>query len=129
MTMSMIDVPAEDSAAGALRREFIDDDLLDRLVACSGERGVELTGEGGFLPELIKAVLERGMKAELRDHLGYDKHDRVGYGSGNSRNGTTAKTVHTRLVRLRLISQGIGLAASNRVCCRRVSSAWRVLMT
>ena len=65
MTMSMIDVPAEDSAAGALRREFIDDDLLDRLVACSGERGVELTGEGGFLPELIKAVLERGMKAEL----------------------------------------------------------------
>ena len=97
MTMSMIDVPAEDSAAGALRREFIDDDLLDRLVACSGERGVELTGEGGFLPELIKAVLERGMKAELRDHLGYDKYDRVGYGSGNSRNGTMAKTVHTEV--------------------------------
>ena len=97
MTMSMIDVPAEDSAAGALRREFIDDDLLDRLVACSGERGVELTGEGGFLPELIKAVLERGMKAELRDHLGYDKYDRVGYDSGNSRNGTMAKTVHTEV--------------------------------
>ena len=29
MTMSMIDVPAEDSAAGASRREFIDDDLLE----------------------------------------------------------------------------------------------------
>lgn len=58
---------------------------------------MELTGEGGFLPELIKAVLERGMKAELRDHLGYDKHDRAGYGSGNSRNGTTAKTVHTEV--------------------------------
>lgn len=56
-----------------------------------------MTGEGGFLPELIKAVLKRGMKAELRDHLGYDKHDRVGYGSGNSRNGTTAKTVHTEV--------------------------------
>ena len=35
MTMSMIDVPAEDCAAGASRREFIDDDLLDRLVAWS----------------------------------------------------------------------------------------------
>lgn len=46
--MTMMDVPAEESAAGALRREFIDDDLLDHLVACSGERGVELTGEGGF---------------------------------------------------------------------------------
>ena len=70
MTVTMSDVPDQESAAGALRREFIDDDLLDRLVACSGERGVELTGEGGFLPELIKAVLERGMKAELRDRLG-----------------------------------------------------------
>ena len=102
MTMTMSDVPDQESAAGALRREFIDDDLLDRLVACSGERGVELTGEGGFLPELIKAVLERGMKAELRDHLGYDKHDRAGYGSGNSRNGTTAKTVHTEVGPVRI---------------------------
>ena len=33
--MTMVDVPAEGSAAGALRREFIDDDLLDRLVAWS----------------------------------------------------------------------------------------------
>lgn len=105
--MTMIDVPAEDSAAGALRREFIDDDLLDRLVACSGERGVELTGEGGFLPELIKAVLERGMKADLRDHLGYDKHDRVGYGSGNSRNGTTAKTVHTEVGPVKIDQPGL----------------------
>lgn len=102
MTMTMSDVPDQESAAGALRREFVDDDLLDRLVACSGERGVELTGEGGFLPELIKAVLERGMKAELRDHLGYDKHDRAGYGSGNSRNGTTAKTVHTEVGPVRI---------------------------
>ncbi|KAB1924102.1 hypothetical protein F8271_30705, partial [Micromonospora sp. ALFpr18c] len=33
--------------------------------------GLRLTGPGGFLSELVKAVLERGLRAELRDHLGY----------------------------------------------------------
>jgi putative transposase len=28
-------------------------------------------------------------------HLGYEKHDRAGCGSGNSRNGTTGKTLLT----------------------------------
>ena len=65
--MTMTDVPdtANGSTADALRREFIDDDLLDRLVESSSKRGIGLTGEDGFLPELIKAVLERGMQAEL----------------------------------------------------------------
>lgn len=31
------------------------------------------------------------MQAELSDHLGYEKHDAVGYGSGNSRNGKSRK--------------------------------------
>jgi putative transposase len=30
---------------------------------------------------------------ELTEHLGYEKHDPAGRGSGNSRNGTTAKTL------------------------------------
>ncbi|ORB76789.1 IS256 family transposase, partial [Mycobacterium timonense] len=30
-----------------------------------------------------------------QQHLGYDKHDREGHGSGNSRNGTRPKTVLT----------------------------------
>ena len=29
----------------------------------------------------------------MAEHLGYDKHDPAGRGSGNSRNGTRAKTV------------------------------------
>jgi putative transposase len=28
-------------------------------------------------------------------HLGYDPHERAGHNSGNSRNGTIAKTVQT----------------------------------
>nr|WP_229735054.1 IS256 family transposase [Ornithinimicrobium tianjinense] len=66
-------------------------------MAATDERGLSLTGEGGFLPEMIKAVLERGMEAELSDHLGYEKGDRAGHGSGNSRNGTTPKTVGTEV--------------------------------
>lgn len=79
------------SQAGQVRREFIDDGLLGKLLASSGERGVALAGDGGLLPELIKSVLERGVWAELISHLGDEKHDPVGRGSGNSRNETARK--------------------------------------
>ncbi len=41
-------------AARQLRRELFSDELLDELMARTGERGVALTGKGGFLPEMIK---------------------------------------------------------------------------
>jgi putative transposase len=59
--------------------------------------GLRLTGSGGFLPELIKAVLERGLATEQTEHLGYEKGDPAGRGSPNSRNGTTLKTVATEV--------------------------------
>ena len=37
------------------------------------------------------------MGAELTDHLGYDRGDVAGNGSGNSRNGTTPKTIGTEV--------------------------------
>ena len=83
--------------ARRLRRELFNDEMLDQLMAATDERGLSLTGEGGFLPEMIKAVLERGMEAELTGHLGYEKGDQAGNGSGNSRNGTTPKTVGTEV--------------------------------
>jgi putative transposase len=46
---------------------------------------------------MIKAVLERGLQAELTDHLGYERGDRAGWGSPNSRNGSTPKTVATEV--------------------------------
>ena len=61
------------------------------------EGGVQLTGEGGFLPELVKRVLEAGLQAELTGHLGYEKHDPAGNGSGNSRNGATGKRLGTEI--------------------------------
>lgn len=61
-----------------------------------------MTGRGGFLPEMLRAVLERGMDAELTSHLGYERGDSAGNGSGNSRNGTTAKTIGTEVGDIRL---------------------------
>jgi len=71
--------------------------LFDNLMARVDSSELRLTGEGGFLPEMIKAVLERGLRAELSDHLGYEKGDPAGRGSPNSRNGTTPKTVATEV--------------------------------
>ena len=56
---------------------------------------MRLTGEGGLLQRLTKRVLESALEGEITDHLGYEKHDAEGRGSGNSRNGTRAKTVLT----------------------------------
>jgi transposase-like protein len=44
-------------------------------------------------PQVTKAVLERALAEEMTEHLGYEKHDPAGRGSGNSRNGTTGKTL------------------------------------
>jgi hypothetical protein len=76
---------------------MIEAGLLDRLMERVGDDGLRLTGEGGFLPEMIKAVLERGLQAELTDHLGYEKGDPAGRGSPNSRNGSTPKTLGTEV--------------------------------
>ena len=39
------------------------------------------------------------MNAELTHHLGYEKHDPSGYHNGNSRNGSTGKTVKSESAR------------------------------
>src|SRR5947209_6452568 len=69
----------------------IDPKLIDQLLAEHGHRPEDIAGENGLLKQLTKALLERAMNAELTDHLGYEKHDPVGYNNGNSRNGKSRK--------------------------------------
>jgi putative transposase len=95
--MSMTDDEVERSAERAAVEQLVDAGLLDDLMSRVDAGEVQLTGEGGFLPEMIKAVLERGLAAELTGHLGYERGDPAGRGSGNSRNGTTPKTVATEV--------------------------------
>jgi putative transposase len=69
-------------------------ELLDQLL--SGYTTPEdLTGEQGLFKQLKKALIERALGAELSEHLGYEKGDPAGRGSGNSRNGASAKTLLT----------------------------------
>jgi len=90
------------SSARTLRRELFSDELVDRLLDRIDEGDLALTGGGGFLPEMLQSVLERGMQRELSAHLRYGHRDPPGNGSGNSRNGTTPKTVDTEAGPVRL---------------------------
>ena len=50
-------------------------------------------GEEGLFKELKKRLLERALGAELSEHLGYERGDPVSRGRGDSRNGSSNKTV------------------------------------
>jgi putative transposase len=67
-------------------------EVLDELLAGYG-RPEDLLGDDGLFKQLKKALLERALGAELSAHLGYDKGDPAGRGTGNSRNGYSDKTV------------------------------------
>jgi hypothetical protein len=69
--------------------------LAEQLLAEAKANNVELIGPGGLLNQLTKRVLESALEAETTEHLGYDQHDPVGRGSGNSRNGVRPNTVLT----------------------------------
>jgi len=73
----------------------LDEQLVAQLVSRAKAGGLALTGEGGVLAQLTKRLLESALEGEITDHLGYDKHDPAGRGTGNSRNGTRSKTVLT----------------------------------
>jgi len=69
-------------------------ELLDQLLA-GYSKPEDLTGEQGLFKQLKKALIERALGAELSEHLGYEKGDPAGRGSGNSRNGTSSKRLLT----------------------------------
>jgi transposase-like protein len=69
-------------------------EILDQLLA-GYSKPEDLTSDDGIFKRLKKALIERALGAELSDHLGYEKGDPAGRGSGNSRNGTSGKTVLT----------------------------------
>jgi len=67
-------------------------ELLDELL--QGVKTQEdLAGPDGLLKQITKALVERMLAGELTHHLGYEKHDPAGHGSGNTRNGKSRKTL------------------------------------
>lgn len=66
--------------------------LVDQLIKdCKTPE--DFFGENGLIKSFVKTVMESALNAELTSHLGYEKHDIKGYNTGNSRNGTTPKTL------------------------------------
>ncbi len=67
-------------------------ELLDELLK-DYQKPDDLLGQDGLRQQLTKALVERALNGELTHHLGYERHDPAGDNSGNSRNGTTPKTL------------------------------------
>lgn len=81
-------VEAPGSRAAA---ELVASGALDGLFARIDAGEIDLAGDGGFIPGLIKATLERGTQVELTEHLGYEKGDPAASAFPNSRNADLAQ--------------------------------------
>src|SRR5438876_7912311 len=75
-------------------RDRLADEVIDELLA-GARTEEEIVGPGGVLAQLTKRLVERAMSAELTEHLGYEPHQEPPGGIGNTRNGSTAKTLAT----------------------------------
>lgn len=75
-------------------RDRLSDEVIDELLA-GARTEEEIVGPGGVLGQLTKRLVERALSAELTDHLGYEPHQEPPGGTGNTRNGSTAKTLAT----------------------------------
>jgi putative transposase len=104
-------VPRKRDREPADRAPLVDAELADELLARAQTDGVELLGPDGLLSQVTKAVLERALAEEMTEHLGYEKHDPVGRGSGNSRNGATGKRLLTEIGGMTLTWPAIATAA------------------
>ena len=71
--------------------------MLDELFEKIDAGEVELEGRDGLIQRLIKTGLERGLNAELSDHLGYERGDPAAAMFSNSRNGSYPKTVASQV--------------------------------
>ena len=95
------EVEEQDAAARRLA-EVLSPATIESLVRDAESSGMGLDGPDGLFNRMTKAVLERALQIEMSEHLGYEKGDPDGRGSGNSRNGVTGKSVITNSGPVRL---------------------------
>src|SRR5664279_2266093 len=82
------------AALGMAADRRISNEMIDELLAGASTEQ-EIAGPGGLLAELTKRLVERAMEVEITDHLGYEPHREPPGGTGNTRNGSTSKTLIT----------------------------------
>jgi putative transposase len=81
-------------AIGVPSDRRISDEVIDELLAGASSED-EIAGPGGLLAQLTKRLVERAMEVELTEHVGYEPHCEPPGGAGNTRNGSTSKTLIT----------------------------------
>jgi putative transposase len=64
--------------------------LMDQIRARGGTRAIDTKG---MFQDVIRQTLEAFLQVEMEEQLGYPKYAPQGRGTGNSRNGSLAKTV------------------------------------
>ena len=92
-----LDDTPESSVQRVTAADLVASGALDGLFEQIDAGTIQLSGDGGLIPELIKSVLERGLQAEMSAHLGYEKGDAAAGLYPNSRNGSSSKTVMTEV--------------------------------
>lgn len=72
----------------------------------------ELLRKGDFLKPLMKELVERALQGELKEHLGYDKHERSD--SSNARMVATQRTYRQNMAQWKLMFHETELVSLNR---------------
>ena len=90
------ELAAKVAAAGGIE-QLKESGAIDELMEQIDSGELQIDGKHGFLNQMIKAVLERGLQAELAGHLGYEKGDRAARLLPNSRNGSYPKTLASQV--------------------------------
>src|SRR3954466_12352700 len=93
-TEELIDSAGASLAIPDAVRDRLSDEVIDQLLA-GARTEEEIVGPGGVLAQLTKRLVERALQAELTGHLGYEPHQEPPGGVGNTRNGSTPKTLQT----------------------------------
>jgi transposase-like protein len=78
------------------QKKNLDQSDLDKIMSSILEAGVDLStvlDKDGLLKQLTKGILEKALQVEMKDHLGYDKHERSDTVVSNARNGYSNKTL------------------------------------
>ena len=81
-----------DSEIPPVAKPLIDDATLDQLMAQVDAEGL---GPDGVLTDSTSRIMNRALDVEMTEHIGYERGDPAGNGSGNYRNGTSPTTALT----------------------------------
>ena len=87
---------------------------------------IQTLAQNGNIGEVFRSHLEKAVNTllaqELTAFLNYEKYDRIGFNSGNSRNGVYERTLHTEYGDLKLEIRVIAMAIFVNRPLRRINA-------